>query len=61
MITVESGYTVPAGVKALPFKCSDCGTTLAIVMPVEPGMLSVIIQAMEDRHAECLLDKKENG
>ena len=49
------------GERALPLRCTDCGRQVLLVAPVSIDDLAALARAFEDRHAECVLDKKEQG
>ena len=44
----------------MPLSCEYCRATVRVVMPVPIDELVALSRAFEDRHAECLLDRKEH-
>jgi hypothetical protein len=50
---------VPSGTEAVPITCQECGATIRIVLPISVTDMAEIFGAFDNRHAECVLDKKE--
>lgn len=50
---------VPAGTEAVPITCRECEQTIRIVLPINITDMAEIFGAFDNRHAECVLDKKE--